>query len=213
MSGEKHPAIMTIADFAPDGVEAGVGLALQDDTGYYVFCLAGTRHHCPPGELFYAGIGGHREADEDWLTCAHREAKEEIRTDVNILPAPATWYIRQQGSVKQIKVSDKPRPLAFYEMIHPPGTPKAGGLYHIVIYRAHLPNTPEDLPPDDLLGVIALTKEQVIQGPERRATLAELLSEGALLLTEEGHVDRQTRLYPLGTAVAVAHVLSQINEA
>jgi ADP-ribose pyrophosphatase YjhB (NUDIX family) len=205
--------IRTIADFAPDGVEAGVGLALQDDTGYYVFCLAGTRHNCPPGEMFYAGIGGHREAGEDWLTCAHREVKEEIRTDVEILPAQATWHIPNQGPVQQIKVSDKPRPLAFYEMIHAPGTPRAGSLYHIVIYRAHLPHTPKDLPPDDLQGVIALTKEQVVRGLKRRPALAELLSEGALLLTEEVPVDRQTRLYPLGTALALAQVLSQINEA
>ena len=159
------------------------------------------------------GIGGHREVDEDWLTCAHREAKEEIRTDIEILPAPATWYIPQQGSVKQIKVSDKPRPLAFYELLYPPGTPRAGGLYHIVIYRAYLPNTPKGVPPDDLQGVIALTKEQVVRGPERRPTLTELLSEGALLLTEEVRIDRQTCLYPLGTAVALAHVLSRINEA
>ena len=184
----------------------------QDDTGRYVFCLAGTRHLCPPDELFYAGIGGHREADEDWLTCAHREAKEEIGTDVDILPASATWYIPQQGSVQQIKVSDKPRPFAFYEMIRPSGGPRAGELYHIVIYRAHLHNTLEDMPPDESQGVIALKKEQVVQGPERRPTLAELLNEGALLLTGEGRVDRQTHLYPLGTAVALAHVLSQINE-
>jgi len=47
--------INSLADFAPEGVEAGVGLALQDDAGHYVFCLAGTRHNCPPEEMFYAG--------------------------------------------------------------------------------------------------------------------------------------------------------------
>jgi hypothetical protein len=98
-------------------------------------------------------------------------------------------------------------------MIHAPGTPRAGGLYCIVIYKAHLHNTPEDLPPDELQGVIALTKEQVVQGPERRPTLAELLKEGALLLTGEERIDRQVHLYPLGTAVALAHVLSHINLA
>ena len=203
----------TIADFAPDSVEVGVGLALQDDAGLYIFFLAGTRHRCPPGELFYGGIGGHREANEDWLMCAHREAKEEIGTDVDILPASATWYIPQQGPVQQIKVSDKPRPFAFYEMIHPPGTPRAGELYHIVIYRAHLHDTPRDLPPDELQAVIALTKEQVVRGLERKPTLAELLKEGALLLAGGEQVDRQVRLYPLGTAAALAHILGQINKA
>lgn len=205
--------IKTIADFAPDNVETGVGLALQDDAGYYIFFLAGTRHMhiCPPGELFYVGIGGHREADEDCLTCTHREAKEEIGTDIDILSSPDTWHIPFQGQVQQIKVRDKPHPLAFYEMLNAPGTPRAGEPYHIVIYQAYLHTMPRDIPPDELQGVIALTKEQVIRGLERKPTLSELLNEGALLLTEVRHVDRQVRLYPLGTAVALAHVLSLIN--
>jgi len=199
--------ISAIADFVPEDAEAGVGLALQDDSGRYLFFLAGTRHRCPPGELFYAGIGGHREAGEDWLACAHREATEEIGTDVEILSAPVTWYIPQRGSVQQLEVMDQPRPLAFYEMIHPPGTPRAGELYRIVIYKARLCGLPKDLPPDELLGVIALTAEQVVRGPAREPTLAELLDEGALMVAGGETVDRQVRLYPIGTAMALAHVL------
>ena len=50
--------IQAIADFCPQGAEAGVGLALQDDEGRYLFFLPGSGLHCPPGERFYAGIGG-----------------------------------------------------------------------------------------------------------------------------------------------------------
>lgn len=199
--------ISAIADFVPEGAEAGVGLVLQDDSGRYMFFLAGTRHHCPPGELFYAGIGGHREAGEDWMACAHREAKEEIGTDVDILSAPVTWYISQRGSVQQLEVMDRPRPLAFYEMIHPPGTPRASELYRIVIYKARLHDVPKDLPPDEILGVIALTAEQVIRGPERRPTLAELVEEGGSVVAGGEIVSRGVRLYPIGTAMALAHIL------
>ncbi|WP_164730870.1 NUDIX hydrolase [Anoxybacter fermentans] len=79
-----------IADFLSVNAEIGVGLALQDKSGHYLFFFAGNRYKCPPGEIFYAGIGGHLEEGEDYLMCAHREAKEEIGTNVEILSAPAT---------------------------------------------------------------------------------------------------------------------------
>jgi 8-oxo-dGTP pyrophosphatase MutT (NUDIX family) len=199
--------IRTIADFAPDGTETGVGLVLQDDSERYLFNLGGARHHCPPGELLYAGIGGHRELGEDWLACAHRETNEEIGTDVDILPAPVTWYVPQHGPVQRVGLSDQPRPFVLYEMVHPPGTPREGELYRIVIYRAHLHGKPKGLQLDEVQGVIALTAEQVIQGLERKSTLAELLHDGASLVAEEKRIDRRLRLYPLGTAKALAYVL------
>jgi 8-oxo-dGTP pyrophosphatase MutT (NUDIX family) len=202
--------IRSIADFCPEDAEAGVGLAMQDDEGRYLFFVAGLRDHCPPGERFYAGIGGHREPGEDWLACAHREALEEVGTDVEILSARATWYIPQHGPVQQVDLADRPRPLALYEMIHPPGTPRTGEVYRIVVYRARLCGRPRDLPEDEVLAVIALTEAQVLLGPERKPTLAELLEEGARLVAGGERLSHQTRLYPLGTARALAAVLRPV---
>lgn len=211
MSGEQ--LIRSIADFAPEDTESGVGLVLQDNDDRYLFFLAGTRHHCPPGELFYAGIGGHREPGEDWLTCAHREAQEEVGVDVHVLPAQVTWHVPQQGPVRQVEVSDQPRPLALYEMIHPPDTPREGELYRIVIFKARLRDQPRDFPVDEVQGVIALTEEQVARGLDRKPLLAELLDEGASLIVGKRNLDRQVRLYPLGTASALAHLFGQVGEA
>jgi hypothetical protein len=87
-----------IEDFAPEDSEAGVGLALEDGEGRYLFFLAGTRHRCPPGELFYAGIGGHRErgqqgAWESWPDCAHR-LYSFIQLENNL------WIMQQGGAVQ-----------------------------------------------------------------------------------------------------------------
>jgi ADP-ribose pyrophosphatase YjhB (NUDIX family) len=209
--------ITTIADFAPEGVEAGVGLALEHDDGRYLFFLAGARHHCPPGELFYAGIGGHREPGEDWRACAQREAREETGAEVELLSAPITWHDTTDGRVSQIEpvegqrpeLVEGRRPLALYEMIHPPGTPRPGELYRIVIYRARLRGRPVALPPDEVRAVIALTRQQVARGLERKPRLGELLDEGASLVAGGEGLDRDTLLYPLGTAAALAHLFRQ----
>jgi 8-oxo-dGTP pyrophosphatase MutT (NUDIX family) len=200
----------SIADFCPEGAEAGTGLVLQDDKGRYLFFIAGTRHHCPPGARFYAGIGGHREPGEDLLECAHREALEEVGTEVELISAPETWYIPHDRPAWQVEVVDRPRPLALYEMIHPPGTPRAGEVYRIVVYQARLRSTPRNLLEDEVLAVIAMTREQVILGPGRKPTLAELLDEGAQMVASVEAIDGQMRLYPLGTARALAHVLQLV---
>jgi hypothetical protein len=145
--------------------------------------------------------------------CARREAQEEVGRDIEILPASVTWYLPQQGPVQQVEVRDRPRPFALYEMIHPADTPRAGQLYRIVIFKARLRGAPRDLPPDEVLGVIALTEAQVAQGLARKPRLVELLDEGAALVAGEERIDSQVRLYPLGTARALARLLRQIGKA
>lgn len=210
LDGVDWDAMRTIKDLAPPGVEAGVGLVLTDPRGRYLFFLAGSRHHhCRPGELFYAGLGGHREPGEGWLDCAHREAREEMGAEVEILPASSTWLVPWSGPLRPVTVSDRPCPLAFYEMIHPPGTPRAGELYCIVIYLARLLASPADLPPEEVAGMIALTAQQVVAGLDSKPTLTQLLDQGAKIVTGGESLDSQLRLYPLGTAVALARLLQQ----
>lgn len=202
----------SVKDFAPDGTEAGVGLALQDDQGHYLFFLAGRRYGCQPGTLFYAGVGGHREAGESWAACARREALEEVGQDVKLLPAETTWMINGQGRSQRLDLTDRPRPLALYEMIHPPSTPRAGQIYRLVVFRARLLGPPGHLAPEEVQGLIGLTPAQVVRGPaygpEEWPSLRALCREGAVLVAGGETLDRETRLYPLGTAVALAHVLA-----
>jgi hypothetical protein len=53
-----------------------------------------------------------------------------------------------------------------------------------------------------------LTIKQVRRGIERKPTLAELLDEGASIVAGCKDVERHTRLYPIGTAMALAHIFN-----
>lgn len=207
--------IRSIDDFAPAKVEAGVGLALQDEHARFLFFVAGLRFHCPDGELLYGGIGGHREPGEGWLDCARREAREEIGAEIKIISAPQTWFLPADGNIRTIAVDDEegiPHPLAFYEMRHLPGGPRAGRLYRLVIFSARLLSSLTIPAPDEVGAVLALNRQQIVRSLERQPTLAELLQEGAELLVSARPIDPSTRLYPVGTAKLLARVLRETHD-
>jgi len=100
----------TIGGFAPLGTEAGASLILRDEAGWYLFFLAGSRHRrqCPPGHVFYAGTGGHRERGEGWPACVRREAAEEIGSGVALDSSTETWYVPHQGTIDRLSLRDRP---------------------------------------------------------------------------------------------------------
>ena len=55
--------------------------------------------------------------------------------------------------------------------------------------------------------MIALTPDQVVRGLCRRPTLGELIEEGAGVIASIGEIDEDVRVYPIGSAQALASVL------
>jgi hypothetical protein len=106
-----------------------------------------------------------------------------------------------------VELKDHPRPLALYEMVHPRGTPHAGDVHRIIVFQARLLGPPRNLPEGEVLAVISLAREQVVRGPERKPTLGQLIEEGARIVAQAAPFDQALRLYPLGTASALAKVL------
>lgn len=198
-----------LSDYLQGSLETGVGLALKDSNDEYLFFLPGKKFKSMGNELFYAGIGGHLEDDESLITCANREVKEELDTEVEMLSSEETWHIHTDGKIEKVEVEDFPKPLGLYDMLHAEGTPKAGQVYKIVIFEAKLYTKPENLQKYELGGVIALTKDQVIKNINRKPTLHELIDEGASIVAGCQYLDfNKVKLYPIGTAKALGYILN-----
>ena len=77
-----------------------------------------------------------------------------------------------------------------------------------MIYCACLRGQPNHLQKEEVAGVIALTREQVLAGLDRAPTLVSLLENGAQLIAGGDSLPGHTRLYPLGTARALAEIFT-----
>ncbi|MBD2860835.1 NUDIX domain-containing protein [Paenibacillus oceani] len=202
--------VPAILELMPEGAEIGTGLALRDRSGRLLFFVAGSRHRMEEGERFFAGIGGHLEPGESLTECAEREAREEIGAEVELRHAERTLRVSSAGVVSEIAVSDYPAPYVWYEMIHPPGSPREGRRYQIVIYRAVLAGPLSELKEDEVCGVIAMTDQQVAEASGRKPTLRELIGEGAGLVAALPGLEPETRLFPIGTAAALSFVFQAV---
>jgi len=202
--------IPAILELMPEGAEIGTGLALRDRSGRLLFFVAGSRHRMEQGERFFAGIGGHLEPGESLTECAEREAREEIGAEVELRHAERTFRVSSEGIVSEIAVSDNPAPYVWYEMIHPPGSPREGRRYQIVIYKAILAGPLTELKEDEVCGVIAMTDQQVAEASGRRPTLRELIGEGAGLVAALPGLEPETRLFPIGTAAALSFIFQAV---
>ena len=75
------------------------------------------------------------------------------------------------------------------------------------MYQAFLRRLPTKLKEDEVRAVIALTPSQVVSGLCNKTSLKELEREGASVLGPSASIPEDIRLYPVGSAVAIAQVL------
>lgn len=194
-----------IEEFIPEGAESGASLALWHE-GKLVFAIAGTKFDCAPGELFYMGVGGHRLNGEDLPSCASREAREELGVTIELFDSRDSWLVTPDRVDSRIELTDDLRPLSLFFMNAGPRR-RNTNTYYIAIYQASLPSLPSELPGDEVRAVIALTPDQVVSCLSRRPTLKQLVGEGARVLAAAEDMPEETRLYPIGSAIALAHLL------
>ena len=154
------------------------------------------------------GIGGHRNGGEDLPSCARREAHEELGVAVELSDSQGTWLVAPDGVESRLELSDSLRPMSLYMMkrdVHNGDV----STYYIAMYEASLSTCSFNLAVEEVRAVIALTPEQVVNGPSHRPAMRELVRDGTEVLAS-AQVLEDVRLYPIGSAVALANVLRYV---
>ena len=88
-----------------------------------------------------------------------------------------------------------------------PGPDDTCGTYHITVYEANLRSQSLELSIEEVRAVLALTPAQVVRGLEARPTLRELIDDRARVMAQVTKIDTKVRVFPIGSAQALAHVL------
>jgi len=201
--------VLKPGDIIKGNSEIGVGLALKDGKNY-IFFLAGKKHQCPPGKIFFAGIGGHLEKGESLIQCAYREAREEAEMEIEIVDSRETFFISGEEEIKKLQVEEKIKPWVLYKMIYPPETKWEGNKYFIFIFQARLKGNFGKLDEREIGGLVSFPPEQVLASLSGEKTWKEYKKGGVQLIAGGFNLKDETLLFPLGTARALGIILTKI---
>lgn len=136
------------------------------------------------------GVGGGQEPEETIWECAMREAREELCTEVQLLPSPITYFHDiDTGDLYEVPCTDTLAPLLlerqsnlFPYTPYRPGLP-VGPYTYFAIFLAQASNA-DMHPGDDVQGLLLVPLDQwplLLQQPD----LATMLAHGARLIENE----------------------------
>ncbi len=196
---------MDLNEYIPFDSERGTGLILKH-RDLYLFHVSGRKHLTKPGERFFAGVGGHCEAGESFIDAVQREAIEEIGRNVRIVHSAKTYLVASEGEIIDILKFSLFAPKMIYKMIDFHRNRLEDKTYFIACFEAEIADDcPFDLDPEEVSALIAIPAELLIQSLERKIEAKDIVDSGGMIVA--GYLEDDTHLFPLGTAVALAHLL------
>lgn len=156
--------------------------------------------------LPFGGIGGKLEKGELPAASLHREALEEVGSDVEIDSSKQETILMETQSIKKISLTtslpDEPLPCIIFQSAK--GEAGRKPFTNVLIYKGKFVSP--DIHPIDDPAIIELDSELLVRVSEDRMSLSEFLAAGGKIvssidLPEEGI------LTPIGTALAAARCL------
>jgi len=202
---ERGELAMDLNEYIPIDSEKGTGLILKH-RDLYLFHVSGRKHLTEPGERFFAGVGGHCEDGESFIEAVQREAIEEIGRNIKIVHSAETYFVDSEGEIIDILKLPLLAPKMIYKMIDYHRERPKDKTYFIACFEAEIADDcPFDLDPEEASALIAIPAELLIQSLEWKIGAKEIVDSGGIIMV--GCLENDTLLFPLGTAVALAHFL------
>lgn len=158
--------------------------------------------------LPFGGIGGKLEKDELPSQSLHREAQEEVGSDVEIIGSGERAILMDANSIQIISLStqlkDEPLPIIIFRS--PKQEEGRKPFTNVLIYMGEFSS--QQLKPLDDPALIELSKELLIRIAKEPMTIAEFQKAGGQI-TSRIELPAEGILKPIGTAIAAARCLEQ----
>jgi predicted nucleotide-binding protein/ADP-ribose pyrophosphatase YjhB (NUDIX family) len=202
---QSSPDNVCIADIVSPAASAGAALFLKWQ-GRHVFGIPKRDLNIQPNAVRFYGVGGKRlDRDEAFEACALREGREELSgASIDLCNATTTSYVRDDGSVRTISISDMAvKPLLVLEKgkrLRTSAFASGAEEYFLVGFEGELEREPK--PSRELAAILLLTDECLSKFPDMKTlSIAQVKEYGGEIIVQQGcTVPENTQIYPVGTA-------------
>lgn len=144
----------------------------------------------------YTAVGGNLEQGESFIESSHREALEELGTDIEIISSDNTILFNFESRKKKyINLEEKIKPAIIYYKIL-----QSQDKLSVCTYLAQLKGNPK--PSMEVPALLLLKENQLL----KNNTLSELLKNGAEII-EQTNIPRNSTMKPFGSA----EILRELN--
>jgi 8-oxo-dGTP pyrophosphatase MutT (NUDIX family) len=162
------------------------------------------------------GVGGGQEPGEDIRQCAHREAREEVGRDVDLVASPVTYlHDIDTNQLTVVRCTDGPAPFCVQRQRNAdPTTPfrpdlPAGPYTYYGLFLARVTQGADFVPGDDAEVLLWMPLARWRMMAEAPATLHDVLDAGArVVTTRELDLSAMLWLPPDESLVVVAPLLA-----
>ncbi len=179
--------------------------------GRYLFVLSKEKYWTPfkdGTKINYSCVGGKLEEGESFQEALLREAREEIDSDLRLLPNRKTFYVDSDNNVSEVDITDEFKPRIIFEqkVLGKPGDPSANGFWYLLVPVFYSEALTNPRPSSEIPALIMLNGD-MYKSTLKTNRLSTIMSQGGILIKQR-EIPDETYIEPLFTAKVIGNLFT-----